>query len=58
MHAQPDTTLLDCILYMMEYGYDPCVLPSSAFTVSGERVSETQSSKATHHHCLADLYST
>jgi len=30
MHAQPDTTLLDCILYLMQYPYDPGMLPSSA----------------------------
>ena len=57
MQAQSNTTLLDCILYLMEYGYDPSMLPSSAFSVSG-RVSETQPIKATHRHCLADLYST
>ncbi len=28
--AQPNTTLLDCILYQMQYVYDPGILPSSA----------------------------
>ena len=28
--AQPNTTLLDCILYPMQYLYDPGTLPSSA----------------------------
>ena len=28
--AQPNTTLLDCILYLMQYLYDPGILPSSA----------------------------
>ena len=28
--AQPNTTLLDCILYLMQYPYDPGTLPSSA----------------------------
>ena len=28
--AQPNTTLLDCILYLMQHPYDPGTLPSSA----------------------------
>ena len=28
--AQPNTALLDCILYRMQYRYDPGTLPSSA----------------------------
>ena len=28
--AQPNTTLLDCMLYPMQYLYDPGILPSSA----------------------------
>ena len=28
--AQPNTTLLDCTLYLMQYPYDPGILPSSA----------------------------
>ncbi len=28
--AQPNTTLLDCILYQMQYPYDPGTLTSSA----------------------------
>jgi hypothetical protein len=28
--AQPNTTLHDCILYLMQYLYDPGILPSSA----------------------------
>ncbi len=28
--AQPNTTLLDCILCLMQYLYDPGILPSSA----------------------------
>ena len=27
--AQPKTTFLDCILYLMQFPYDPGVLPSS-----------------------------
>ena len=27
---RPDTTLLDCIVYLMQHFYDPGILPSSA----------------------------
>jgi hypothetical protein len=29
--AQPNTTLLDCNLYLTQYLYDPRILPSSAY---------------------------
>jgi len=29
-NAMPNTTLLDCMLYQMQYLYDPGILPSSA----------------------------
>ena len=28
--GQPNTTLLDCILYLLQYLYDPAILPGSA----------------------------
>jgi len=45
--AQPNTTLLDCIMYLTQYLYDPGILPALQTSVSWERVSELQSTKDT-----------